>query len=131
MSESLNGHRAVTSGPELFDKYSWASAYIAALASGSQVTFTAYGRSMEPFILNGSEVTVEPIPETDVIACGTIVLVVLETGEQYLHAVSNVLDNGRFEIRGLRAKKPDGVVGRSNIKGRLLHHRAPEGETTC
>jgi hypothetical protein len=76
----------------------WADKYIASLKRGETVTFRPQGRSMEPRIMSGQEVTVRPwgcnpCAVSDVPNVGDVVLCEIG-GNQYLHIVKSVKMRG-------------------------------------
>lgn len=72
----------------------WASAYIDELEAGRAVSFRPRGRSMEPRILDGALVTVDPLVAGKPAKVGDVVLCRVGVGTQheseYLHLVVDV-----------------------------------------
>lgn len=67
--------------------FDWASEYIKLLKEGKTVTFHPKGKSMEPLIMNGQLVKIEPIRH--LLKIGDIVL--CEVGKQvYLHSIKQI-----------------------------------------
>lgn len=94
----------------------WATPHIAALKRGETVTFRPQGRSMEPRIMSGQEVTVKPVQARD-LRPGDIVLCEIGT-RQYLHFVKEIrlgcalIGNNKGNING--------VAPNACIYGRLV-----------
>lgn len=93
----------------------WAAGYIAKLKAGESVTFRPHGRSMEPLIRDGQEVTVDPIKPGDVIAVGDVVLCKVN-GNEYLHLVKH-REPDKFLI-GNNKGRVNGMIGSEAIYGR-------------
>ena len=96
---------------------SWANFHIAALSEGKTVQFRPKGNSMTGKINSGQLVTVVPPPET--IEVGSIVLCKVE-GHQYLHLVSAVGQDGRYQISNNK-NHVNGWCTRANIFGVVTH----------
>jgi phage repressor protein C with HTH and peptisase S24 domain len=75
---------------------SWATYHIEKLSNGETVKFRPRGHSMQPRIESGQLVTVRPCVE-DELSKGDIVLCKVN-GRQYLHKISAVGPDGRFQI---------------------------------
>lgn len=75
----------------------WATQYIELLKQDQIVKFRPHGNSMQPRIESGQLVTVVPIGDFADIRQGDIVLCKVE-GQQYLHLVSAIGSDGRFQI---------------------------------
>lgn len=71
----------------------WASQFIKDLKEGKTVQFRPVGRSMEPLILSGQLVTVEPITDLNTVRVGDIVLCTVH-GKQFLHLVKAINQHG-------------------------------------
>jgi hypothetical protein len=93
----------------------WAAGYIAKLKTGESVTFRPRGRSMEPIIRDGQEVTVDPLKPDDVIAVGDVVLCKVN-GNEYLHLVKH-RESDKFLI-GNNKGRVNGMIGLGSIYGR-------------
>ena len=65
---------------------SWATAYIKALSKGETVTMTPQGKSMEPIVMDGQEVTVAPVDDPRTLEVGEVVLCTVR-GTDYLHKI--------------------------------------------
>jgi hypothetical protein len=95
----------------------WASDYIRCLKQGKTVIFRPKGRSMEPIILSGELVTVEPCPDTSVLDIGDIVLCTIKNRE-FLHVIKAVSEQG-FLIGNNRGGV-NGCVKQKDIHGKLV-----------
>lgn len=73
----------------------WATQYIELLKQGNIVRFRPHGNSMQGRIESGQLVTVEPVARE--IVPGDVVLCKVD-GRQWLHLVSAVGSDGRFQI---------------------------------
>lgn len=73
----------------------WADFHIQKLSEGETVQFRPKGDSMTGKVNSGQLVTVIPPPET--IEVGSVVLCKVQ-GKQYLHLVSAVGQDGRYQI---------------------------------
>lgn len=98
----------------------WATEYVNALRRGETVTFRPVGHSMEPRIMSGQQVTVEPVNPRD-LTPGDVVLCELGT-RQYLDIVKEIRIDG-FLI-GNNKGNINGVAPTSCVYGRLIenHH---------
>ncbi len=72
----------------------WADFHIASLKEGKTVQFRPHGNSMAGRVESGQLVTVEPAGD---ITVGSVVLCKVN-GSQYLHLVSAVGQDGRYQI---------------------------------
>jgi hypothetical protein len=95
----------------------WADEPVRRLAAGETVSFRPVGRSMEPRIRSGQCCTVEPIPVSDEIPVGTIVLCTVK-GSQYLHLVKDYGPMGY--LIGNNHGRINGRITRAHIHGRLV-----------
>lgn len=75
---------------------SWAIHHIERLALGETVKFRPRGNSMQPRIESGQLVTVRPCVQ-DELKKGDVVLCKV-SGRQYLHKISAIGADGRFQI---------------------------------
>jgi len=73
----------------------WATQYIELLKQGNTVKFRPHGNSMQGRIESGQLVTVEPVFRA--VEVGDVVLCKVD-GKQWLHLVSAVGSDGRFQI---------------------------------
>jgi hypothetical protein len=73
----------------------WADAHIAALREGKTVQFRPHGGSMTGKVESGQLVTVAPV--SGPVAVGSVVLCKVN-GSQYLHLVTAVGQDGRYQI---------------------------------
>jgi len=74
---------------------SWATPYIQKLQAGETVKFRPRGNSMQPLIQSGQLVTLCPVNRELVV--GDVVLCKV-AGKQWLHLVSAVGSDGRYQI---------------------------------
>ncbi len=75
----------------------WAARHIEKLLMGETVEFRPRGNSMSGIINDNDLVVVEPITESTKIAKGDVVLCRVN-GNEYLHLVKSVGDDGRYMI---------------------------------
>lgn len=87
------------------------------LSEGNVVTFRPRGRSMEPRVMSGQEVTVEPVTDDTELAKGDVVIVRLY-GRWYFHAVT-ALNGDRVQI-GNNKGHVNGWAFRRNVAGRMV-----------
>ena len=98
---------------------SWATEYIKKLKEGETVTFRPHGRSMEPIVMSGQEVTCEPVSSGNGVSKGDVVLCVVR-GSQYLHLVKrHDKKQNQFEI-GNNKGRINGWVKPEHIYGRMV-----------
>jgi hypothetical protein len=98
---------------------SWATEHIERLQQGETVTFKPRGRSMEPVIKDGQEVTVEPAPYGNGVSKGDVVL--CRVGRfDYLHFVKQYdKKQHRFQI-GNNKGRINGWIEADFIYGRMV-----------
>lgn len=95
----------------------WASQHIAKLKAGESVTFRPRGRSMEPLIRDGQEVTVDPIKPDDVLEVGDVVLCTVR-GNDYLHLIRDRDKVRTWFLIGNKRGGINGGIGLDAIYGR-------------
>lgn len=93
----------------------WATAYIAKLKEGEEVSFRPKGNSMLPRIRSGDLCTVSPVPLSEIQA-GDVVLCKVH-GREFLHLVK-AIKNGSYLIANNRGHI-NGWVGASSVYGKL------------
>lgn len=91
----------------------WATAYIELLKQGNVVRCRPHGNSMQPRIESGQLVTIEPVFRE--IVPGDVVLCKVE-GKQWLHLVSAVGSDGRYQISNNKGHV-NGWCTRQNVFG--------------
>ena len=90
-------HKRAHRGFESHSRYEmWATQYIALLQQGQTVKFRPHGNSMQPRIESGQLVTVTPC-KPEGVKVGDVVLCKVD-GKQWLHLVSAIGSDGRFQI---------------------------------
>ena len=92
---------------------SWATQYIKQLSEGKTVQFRPHGNSMQGRIESGQLVTVAPVMSD--ITVGSILLCKVE-GKQWLHLVSAIGSDGRFQISNNKGHV-NGWCTRENVFG--------------
>lgn len=97
---------------------SWATFHIQALKEGKTVSFRPRGNSMEPKIKSGQLCEVEPIKDYSKLSVGDIVLCKVK-GNQYLHLVTAVDSQGRFQISNNKGFV-NGWISSNAVFGRLI-----------
>ena len=98
---------------------SWATAHIEKLKAGETVTFRPKGRSMEPIIMSGQEVTVEPVTNGEGLAIEDVVLCKVK-GSEYLHRIIGYDESrGTFQI-GNNKGRINGWVTSQQIFGKRV-----------
>ncbi len=97
----------------------WASYHIQALARGEAVKFHPTGKSMTGRIESGQLVTVVPVTEDTYLGLDDIVLCTVN-GNQYLHLVKHVSEDGECYTIGNNKGGVNGTVTRSNIHGKCI-----------
>jgi hypothetical protein len=95
----------------------WADEHIRRLQAGETVTFRPVGRSMEPKIRSGQACTVEPIPISEPVPVGTVVLCTVGRN-QFLHLVKDYGPMGY--LIGNNHGRINGRITRTQIHGRLV-----------
>ena len=94
-----------------------AFSYYELLQYGGTVTFRPRGRSMEPLVMDGQEVTVARLAEDEELHVDDIVLAKVR-GQVYLHKVS-AIDGDRIQISNNRGHV-NGWTHRDRIAGKLI-----------
>lgn len=97
---------------------SWATFHIQALKEGKTVKFRPRGNSMEPRIKSGNLCEVKPIKDYSTIKVGDVVLCKVK-GNQYLHLVSALDSNGRFQISNNKGFV-NGWISSNAVFGKLI-----------
>lgn len=96
----------------------WATEHIKNLQAGETVTFRPRGKSMEPIVKDGQEVTVDPVFYGNGVSKGDVVLCKVR-GYEYLHLViAYDKKQHRFQI-GNNKGKVNGWIEAEQIFGRL------------
>lgn len=98
---------------------SWAAEHVKKLQAGETVTFKPRGRSMEPIIMDGQEVTVTPVLYGNGVEAGDVVLCKVQ-GHHYLHLVKrHDAKNHKFLI-GNNKGKLNGWIDCAAIYGKRV-----------
>lgn len=96
---------------------SWAAHAIDELREGRRVVVRPQGHSMQPKVLSGARVTLDPIDDPATLKRGEVVLV--SVGRQvYLHLIS-ATDVNRVQISNNRGRV-NAWVSRSAVHGRAI-----------
>jgi hypothetical protein len=82
---------------------SWATPYVEQLKGGRTVKFRPRGSSMKPRIESGQLVTLMPPSKAQRLGVGAIVLCKVN-GKEWLHLISAVGADGRFQISNNRGR---------------------------
>lgn len=95
----------------------WATKAIEDLQAGKQAIIHPKGNSMQPKVVSGAEVTLEPINDASVLNKDDIVLV--SVGRNiYLHLIT-ALDKDRVQISNNKGRV-NGWVMKKNVYGRAI-----------
>lgn len=98
---------------------SWAAEHVERLKAGQTVTFTPRGRSMEPIIRDGQEVTVTPVFFGNSVNVGDVVLCEVK-GHHYLHLVKRHDKAEHTFLIGNNKGKLNGWIECTKIFGKLV-----------
>jgi SOS-response transcriptional repressor LexA len=102
----------------------WATGHIAALQKGESVTFRPNGTSMEPIVMDGQEVTVDPVFSGNGVEIGDVVLCRIRGGE-YFHKVL-ARDRRKFAFQiGNNKGHVNGWANPNQVYGKM--RRSPVG----
>jgi hypothetical protein len=86
--------------------------YIQELTKGNKVTFNPIGKSMEPIVMSGQEVTVKPV-DSD-LQIGYVVLCKVK-GATYLHSIKKI--NGDYVQIGNNKGRINGWIHKRFVYG--------------
>lgn len=108
-------------------KNSWAAEAIEKLLKGEKAQVRPFGRSMEPLVMSGQLVTLEPIVKYENIFNFTIrdIVLVSVNSTVYLHKIISVImdlddDNTIKVLIGNNKGKINGWVGIENLYGKVV-----------
>ncbi len=97
----------------------WATEHVKMLKTGETVTFSPRGKSMEPLVKDGQQVTVEPVSYGSGVNKGDVVLCKVR-GYEYLHLVIGYdKKQHRFQI-GNNKGRINGWIEAEQIFGKMV-----------
>lgn len=96
----------------------WATEHITKLKAGEPVSFRPRGRSMEPIVMDGQEVTVDPVYSGNGVEVGDVVLCKVN-GYEYLHLVKRYDKNQHTFQIGNNKGRINGWVGCDALYGKM------------
>jgi len=97
----------------------WATEHILKLQAGETVRFSPRGRSMEPAVRDGQEVTVEPVYSGNGIEPGDVVLCKVK-GFEYLHLVKAYDKAAHKFLIGNNKGRVNGWIDCNAIYGKMI-----------